>query len=587
MNKKLLHKNIMESVSKTLGKTLNEGAGAGYTVSISGLAIDEIDINSIRKIKDSNGEPIFKFKASLRDSLVEWKAEDYYDGVTSDGIYYNGDVINEFGEEQKTVNGGIIEGHVYMSDVKDYLDENIVTKDGVIDYIQYHLDNEFSIETMFGRGWIHVDLDDPMEFHDIEIKDYYGVANVFIDTIIINAPEITKTINWFFANKEEIYKEFEDDDLDESIKSKKAKHINESFTMNNELKSILRKFRIFIDMDRFGEIAYNEELDELEPGLQRIISLYDPYVEEVIGELQYPNDSIIYNHIVRMAEDNERRTGTEANMVVNFLEELYTWCSRHGLEKQILGESAKIKTKKKSVTEDLTKADKEDAESKMDKWHEGKRKQNVKACSTDKLIMNLGICKRKGYDSEAQQIQDELDSRGINESQLFEGEVAKHNFGPEFDEVIEHVKNGTVDTEKDSEILFDALVPGSGHADSLGGELLRAAERIAYRYFNDGDMVGNGYGRETVNPAVRYMKENVPTTSSLCGIVRDFYRFIDYGCNVTDKEYEFMVMKLLRLTVIHIIENKLWEVPNQEDMYDYQDPDVDVDRDDEWDVEDW
>ena len=64
MNKKLLHKNIMESLSKTLGKTLNEGAGAGYTVSISGLAIDEIDENSIHRSKDSNGEPIFKFKAS-------------------------------------------------------------------------------------------------------------------------------------------------------------------------------------------------------------------------------------------------------------------------------------------------------------------------------------------------------------------------------------------------------------------------------------------------------------------------------------------------------------------------------------------
>ena len=226
----------------------------------------------------------------------------------------------------------------------------------------------------------------------------------------------------------------------------------------------------------------------------------------------------------------------------------------------------------------------------MDKWHEGKRKQNVKACSTDKLIMNLGICKRKGYDSEAQQIQDELDSRGINESQLFEGEEPdiREKYGDEFADLVGDVDDGAreINTEKDSEILFDALVPGSGHADSLGGELLRAAERIAYRYYNDGDRAGEGYGRETVNPAVRFMKENVPTTSPLCGIVRDFYRFIDYGCNVDDKEYEFMVMQLLKLTVIHIVKNRLWEVPNQEDMHDYKDPDVDVDRDD-WEDEDW
>lgn len=247
----------------------------------------------------------------------------------------------------------------------------------------------------------------------------------------------------------------------------------------------------------------------------------------------------------------------------------------------------KLKQKKKSITEDLTKDDKENAESKMDKWHEGKRKQNVKACSTDKLIMNLGICKRKGYDSEAEQIQDELDSRGINESRLFEGEVV-HTFDPEFDEVIEHVKNGMVDTEKDSEILFDALVPGSGHADSVGGELLRAAERIAYRYFNDGDMAGEGYGRETVNPAVRYMTFAVRTaTSPLYAIVKDFYRFIDYGCNVSDKEYESMVMQLLKLTVIHIVENKLWDIPNQKDMLDFRDPKVDVDIRYDWEEDDW
>lgn len=451
----------MESVSKTLGKTLNEGAGAGYTISIEGLSLDEIDEKSIRRIKDSRGEPIFRFKASLSDSLVTWIAEGYYDGVTSDGIYYNGDVIGEFDDSQRTINGGTIEGHVYVSDVKDYLDENIVTKDSVIDYIQYHLDDEFSIETMFGRGWIHIDLDDPMEFHNIEIKDYYGNVNVFIDTIVINAPEITKTINWFFKNKEEIYKEFGDEELDESVK---------------------------------------------------------------------------------------------------------------------------IKTKKKSVTEDLTKADKEDAESKMDKWHEGKRKQNVKACSTDKLIMNLGICKRKGYDSEAEQIQDELDSRGINESQLFEEEVV-HTFNPEFDEVIERVKKGTVNTDKDSEILFDALVPSTGHADNLGGELLRAAERIAYRYYNDGDRAGEGYGRETVNPAVRYMIYAVrPTTSPLYGIVNDFYRFVERLCvDVSDKEYEFMVMRLLRYTVIHIVENKLWNTPNQNDMFDFRNPKIDVDRGDDYD----
>lgn len=586
MNKKLLHKSIMESVSKSLGKTLNEGAGAGYDVTFEGLNVNTIKVG---KYDLKGNDRIVRFTATLGKSIVEWKAIGYYDGVTSDGVYYDDHLVEEFDDLQKTVEGGQLSGYVYLDDVengKPSWDSSEVDKDDVYNFIKKWL-TDFSFTTMYGGGWVHVNLQNPMIFEDIEIEDNYSSTYVFIDTIEIDAPEITETINWYFAN----YPDFDQiygDDLDESLKYKKDKHINESFTMVRELQSILRKFRIFIDMDRFGEIAYNDEDEELDPSLQRIISQYDQYVEDVIGKLQYPDASITYNHIVQMAEDNERRTGTEADMVVDFLEKLYIWCLKHGLEKATLRESAKIKTKKKSVTEDLSKADKEDAESKMDKWHEGKRKQNVKACSTDKLIMNLGICKRKGYDSEAQQIQDELDSRGINESQLFEGEVAEHNYGPEFDEVIEHVKNGTVNADNDSEILFDALVPGTGHAESLGGELLRAAERIAYRYYNDGDMAGEGYGRETVNPAVRYMKFAVrPSVSPLYGIVNDFYRFIDYGCNVNDQKYEIMVMDLLKYTVIHIVENKLWDVPNHDDMLDFRDSDVDVDRRYDWEDDDY
>lgn len=52
-----------------------------------------------------------------------------------------------------------------------------------------------------------------------------------------------------------------------------------------------------------------------------------------------------------------------------------------------------------------------EAELKMDAWHNGTRKQNVKACSDEKLKMNLEICLNKGYDSEAKQLQDEINIR--------------------------------------------------------------------------------------------------------------------------------------------------------------------------------
>ena len=53
----------------------------------------------------------------------------------------------------------------------------------------------------------------------------------------------------------------------------------------------------------------------------------------------------------------------------------------------------------------------EEAEVKMDAWHNGTRKQNVKACSDDKLRMNLQICLDKGYTKEAEILQNEIDER--------------------------------------------------------------------------------------------------------------------------------------------------------------------------------
>ena len=56
---------------------------------------------------------------------------------------------------------------------------------------------------------------------------------------------------------------------------------------------------------------------------------------------------------------------------------------------------------------------KKEAEEKMEAWHNGTRKQNVKACSDAKLKMNYRICKEKGYDKEAEILKAESDSRGL------------------------------------------------------------------------------------------------------------------------------------------------------------------------------
>ena len=53
--------------------------------------------------------------------------------------------------------------------------------------------------------------------------------------------------------------------------------------------------------------------------------------------------------------------------------------------------------------------------------------------------------------------------------------------------------------------LHDELVPSSGAAETVQGELIRAVSRVGYRYFNDGDVFWEGYGCETAGPSATYL----------------------------------------------------------------------------------
>jgi len=59
--------------------------------------------------------------------------------------------------------------------------------------------------------------------------------------------------------------------------------------------------------------------------------------------------------------------------------------------------------------------------------------------------------------------------------------------------------------ETRNENLYDKLVPGMGDAKTAEGEMLRAINRIAYRYYNDGDKYYEGYGTETAGPAHSFL----------------------------------------------------------------------------------
>lgn len=82
----------------------------------------------------------------------------------------------------------------------------------------------------------------------------------------------------------------------------------------------------------------------------------------------------------------------------------------------------------------LTPKERATIEAKMKAWHEGTRKQNIKACSDGKLKINWQVCKELGYGAEVKKIEDEAKSRGLTlESvQIDLEDYAINDFGLQF-----------------------------------------------------------------------------------------------------------------------------------------------------------
>lgn len=85
--------------------------------------------------------------------------------------------------------------------------------------------------------------------------------------------------------------------------------------------------------------------------------------------------------------------------------------------------------------------------------------------------------------------------------------------------------------------LHEELVPSSGMAETSAGELVRATSRIGYRFFNDGDQVGSGYGNETCNSSLRYINQKL---SEIKGAEKVNYEFnkLWNGNTLYEDDYE-------------------------------------------------
>ena len=91
---------------------------------------------------------------------------------------------------------------------------------------------------------------------------------------------------------------------------------------------------------------------------------------------------------------------------------------------------------------------------------------------------------------------------------------------------------------------FDVLVPSSGKADTVAGEIVRAFNRILYRKWNDGDVFFEGYGRETCGSSAVYLVSIIRDQD----IVDKFYEMAED--NVSNNRYD---------EIMNIIEGELQE----------------------------
>lgn len=122
-----------------------------------------------------------------------------------------------------------------------------------------------------------------------------------------------------------------------------------------------------------------------------------------------------------------------------------------------------------------------------------------------------------------------------------------------------------VDSPLDTlQMLFDALVPDQGAADTVAGELVRAIMRILYRDANAGDKFFQGYGLETCGSSAEYLFDN-GFDSQIKSILDDVYRLAD-----DDTAYTHAIESLASDIITTIVNDEsLIYTPNTEDSREY------------------
>lgn len=131
--------------------------------------------------------------------------------------------------------------------------------------------------------------------------------------------------------------------------------------------------------------------------------------------------------------------------------------------------------------------------------------------------------------------------------------------------------NAVNDSEK-LEILFNELVPKSGKANTVAGEIVRATMRIIYRYYNDGDYFMFGYGMETCNGSAEYIyaETNLSLITAIYNKVKNLIQEWGFEGKEIESSYEEFITQLQIQVVSYLLENlELFTQENKIDSRNY------------------
>ena len=119
--------------------------------------------------------------------------------------------------------------------------------------------------------------------------------------------------------------------------------------------------------------------------------------------------------------------------------------------------------------------------------------------------------------------------------------------------------------QEEYEQMSNDLVPASGKCDTLAGEMVRAAQRLGYDFYN------NGMGNNT-SGALNFLQSQSVTDRETYDTIYKFTRGRIYNGSYDGDDLQEAIERLMDQTIGLIIRNpQLMTIENGEDMFDYED----------------